>query len=54
MERAGYVLGQFSAPFNSVPDCIAYYTQQPLTIKHINHRRLGFPVGKINFINRMD
>ena len=46
-EKGGYVLGQFSAPFFSVSLCIAFYTQRELTIKHINHRRLGFPVGKI-------
>ena len=45
----GFVLGQFSSPFRSVPECIAFYTQQQLTIKNINHRRLGFPVGRIQF-----
>lgn len=45
----GFVLGQFSCPFRSVPECISFYTQQPLTIKNINHRRLGFPVGRIQF-----
>lgn len=47
-EKGGFVLGQFSAPFHTVPLCISYYTQRELTIKHINHRRLGFPVGRMN------
>uniref|UniRef100_A0A8D0L7C5 Src homology 2 domain containing transforming protein D n=1 Tax=Sphenodon punctatus TaxID=8508 RepID=A0A8D0L7C5_SPHPU len=40
-----YVLGQNSAPFESVPEVIHYYTAQELPIKGAEHLSLLYPVA---------
>lgn len=39
----GFVLGQFSNAFPTVPECIAYYTRHRLTIRGAEHKRLSLP-----------
>ena len=45
-ERSGYVLGQFSSHFQTVPECIFFYTQQRLNIRGTEHKKLRFPVSR--------
>jgi len=45
-QNGGYVLGQYSHPFNSVPECIAFYSKQKLNIKDTAHQPLQNPVTR--------
>ncbi|XP_042336279.1 SH2 domain-containing adapter protein D isoform X2 [Sceloporus undulatus] len=40
-----YVLGQNSAPFDSIPEVIHYYTSQELPVKGVEHFSLLYPVA---------
>lgn len=39
-----YILGQFSKPFNTVPEMIHYYSLNKLNIKGAIHKKLLHPV----------
>lgn len=39
-----YILGQFSKPFNSIPDMIHHYSRNKLPIKGAEHMSLLHPV----------
>ena len=43
---SGFVLGQYSRPFDTLADCIAYYCRRKLNIKGISHETLQFPVSR--------
>ena len=42
----GYVLGQYSHPFRTVSECIAFYCEEKLNIKGLAHRCLCTPVSR--------
>ncbi|CAI8020170.1 SH2 domain-containing adapter protein B, partial [Geodia barretti] len=48
-ERSGYVLGQFSSHFQTVPECIFFYTQQRLNIRGTDHKKLRYPVPRDHY-----
>ena len=39
-----YILGQFSKPFNTVPEMIHYYSLNKLNIRGAEHKKLLHPV----------
>ena len=39
-----YIIGQFSKPFNTVPEAIEFYTRNKLTLKGADHKQLKYPV----------
>ena len=41
----GYVVGEFSKPFPTVPEAIKYYTSHKLRIRGADHKRLKYPVN---------
>ena len=41
----GYVVGEFSKPFPTVPEAIKYYTCHKLRIRGADHKRLKYPVN---------
>jgi len=43
-----YIIGQFSKPFNTVPEAIDFYTKHKLTLKGAEHKQLKFPVHTID------
>ena len=40
----GYILGQFSKPFDTVPEVIYHYSVNKLNIRGAEHKRLLHPV----------
>ena len=43
-QNGGYVLGQYSHTFRTIPECIAYYCEHKLNIKDSVHQSLKKPV----------
>lgn len=39
-----YILGQFSKPFDSIPEMVHFYTQHKLPIRGAEHMSLMHPV----------
>ena len=39
-----YILGQFSKPFDTVPEMIHYYSINKLNIRGAEHKKLLYPI----------
>lgn len=46
-QAGGYVLGQYSHLFETVPECIAFYCQEKLNIKGARQETLMNPVSRM-------
>ncbi len=43
-DRSGYILGQFSKPFQSIQEMIQFYTRNSLPVKGAEHITLRNPI----------